>query len=200
MKTLLEFDYKKAVQAINYLAKKEGGKIDKLKLIKLIYFADRYHIRKYGRPIINDAYIAMPLGAVGSSVKDIAGFSDFLADEERSYSEKFIVKEKGYLIKSIADTDLDVFSKSDIEAIDFAYNKFGGYKASKLVDICHKYPEWEKFKKALESKETTRENMNYLDFFGNPAEKEDDFLTTSEVLDAAKELFEEHYEVAKYWN
>jgi len=45
MKMLLEFDYKKATQAINYLVKKEGGTIDKLKLIKLVYFADRYHLR-----------------------------------------------------------------------------------------------------------------------------------------------------------
>src|SRR3989344_147428 len=161
MKTLLEFDYKKAIQAINYLSQKEGGRIDKLKLIKLIYFADRYHIRKYGRPIINDVYFAMPLGAVGSSVKDIAGFLN-LPEEELNYAKKFIDGEEKYTIKSISGTDLDIFSKSDVEALDFAYSNFGGYKASKLVDICHAYPEWEKFKTALDAKETTREAMNYF--------------------------------------
>ena len=74
MKMILEFDYKKATQAINYFTKKEGGQIEKLKLIKLVYLADRFHLRKYGRPIMNDTYLAMPLGPVGSSVKDIAEF------------------------------------------------------------------------------------------------------------------------------
>ena len=59
MKMLLEFDYKKATQAINYLTKKEGGQIDKLKLIKLIYLADRYHLRRYGRRVVNYADLAM---------------------------------------------------------------------------------------------------------------------------------------------
>ncbi len=37
MKLMLDFDYKKATQAINYLAKKEGGKINKMKAIKVIW-------------------------------------------------------------------------------------------------------------------------------------------------------------------
>jgi len=199
MKTLLEFDYKKAVQAINYFAKKEGGKIDKLKLIKLIYFADRYHIRKYGRPIINDTYLAMPLGAVGSSTKDIVDSSRFLAKEEGTYAKEFFHTE-GNSVTSIADIDSDGFSKSDIEALDFSYNVFGNYKASYLVNICHKYPEWEKFKELFKSKETTRESMNYLDFFDNPKNEIDDFAMGDDELIAAKELFNEYYQIAKYWN
>lgn len=199
MKTVLEFDYKKAVQAINYFAKKEGGKIDKLKLIKLIYFADRYHIRKYGRPIINDAYLAMPLGAVGSSTKDIVDSSRFLAEDECSYAKGFF-HTAGNSVTSIADIDSDVFSKSDIEALDFSYNAFGNYKASYLVNICHKYPEWKKFKELFESKETTRESMNYLDFFDNPKNEIDDFAMKDDELIAAKELFNENYQIAKYWN
>jgi uncharacterized phage-associated protein len=199
MKTVLEFDYKKAVQAINYFAKKEGGKIDKLKLIKLIYFADRYHIRKYGRPIINDTYLAMPLGAVGSSTKDIVDSSRFLAEEECSYAKGFF-HTAGNSVTSIADIDSDVFSKSDIEALDFSYNVFGSYKAPYLVNICHKYPEWEKFKELFKSKETTRESMNYLDFFDNPKNEIDDFAMKEDELIAAKELFNEYYQIAKYWN
>ncbi len=39
----LKFDYKKATQALNFFAIKCGGKIDKMKALKLIFFADRYH-------------------------------------------------------------------------------------------------------------------------------------------------------------
>ena len=203
MRMLLEFDYKKATQAINYLAKKEGGEIDKLKLIKLIYFADRYHLRRYGRPMVNDAYFAMPLGPVGSSVKDIAEFSTFLADEERGYAQRYIARgsaDQLNVVKSIADVQEEVFSQSEVEALNFAYSEFGGYKASRLVDIAHRYPEWDKFRSALETQETTREPMSYLDFFKNPQNGlADKFALNADVLGAAKEAYEEDYQVAEYW-
>ena len=201
MKILREFDHKKATQAINYLAKREGGQIGKLKLIKLIYLADRYHLRRYGRPVVNDAYFAMPLGPVGSSVKDIAEFSDFLDESEREYAKKFISRGAGKNeVASIADVDEEVFSKSEIEALDFAYGTFGTNSASALVNVTHLYPEWDKFRSVLESGETTREPMSYADFFGNPAKGTmDKFALADDVLSASRELFEEEYRIADYW-
>lgn len=201
MKMLLEFDYKKATQAINYLTKKEGGQIDKLKLIKLVYLADRYHLRRYGRPMVNDAYFAMPLGPVGSSVKDIAEFSGFLDGSELTYAVTYLGRGGvENTVVSIADVDTGVFSKSEIEALDFAYNEFGGQSAPSLVNITHRYPEWDKFKSALQSKETTREPMSYTDFFKNPINgTEDKFVLSSDILAASKELFDEDYKIAEYW-
>lgn len=68
----LFFDYKKATQALNFFALKEGGTINKMKALKLIYFAERYHLRKYGRPVTNDDYWAMGLGTVPSGSRDIS--------------------------------------------------------------------------------------------------------------------------------
>jgi len=201
MKMLLEFDYKKATQAINYLTKKEGGQIDKLKLIKLIYLADRYHLRRYGRPMVNDTYFAMPLGPVGSSVKDIAEFSSFLDESELEYATNFLGRGGAEnTVISRADVDKEVFSKSEIEALDFAYDGFGNKPASSLVNITHSYPEWFKFKSTLNSKETTREPMSYTDFFNNPENGSGDkFALPNDMISASKELFEENYKIAEYW-
>jgi len=201
MKMLLEFDYKKATQAINYLTQKEGGQIDKLKLIKLVYLADRYHLRRFGRPMVNDAYLAMPLGPVGSSVKDIAEFSGFLDEAEREYASVYLKRgEAPNKVISIADVDTDVFSQSELEALEFAYNEFGAISAPALVNLTHRYPEWDKFKSALQSKETTREPMSYTDFFNNPNNGvADKFALSEEMLTASKELFEEDYKIAEYW-
>lgn len=201
MTRLLEFDHKKATQAINYLTRKEGGQIDKLKLIKLIYLADRYHIRRYGRPLVNDAYFAMPLGPVGSSVKDIAELSGFLSTAELSYAKEFIQPGKTtHSIVSKADVDTDVFSKSELEALDFVFSEFGDKTGSALVNITHRYPEWLKFKSALDTEETTREPMQYQDFFGDPENaREDRFSLDKDTLAASMELFEEDYKVAEYW-
>ena len=67
----LSFSHKKATQALNFFARAAGGKINKMKALKLIYFEDRYHLRSYGRPITNDTYFAMKFGPVASACKDL---------------------------------------------------------------------------------------------------------------------------------
>ncbi|MFC1612339.1 Panacea domain-containing protein [Patescibacteria group bacterium] len=204
MKTLIKFDYQKAIQAINYFAKEEGGKIDKLKLLKLIWLADRYHLRKYGRPIVNDTYWAMPLGPVASVVKDIAEESDLLAKEEAKYLEKYIqCQQRANSVKSIKAIDMDVFSKTDLEALEQIYKEYGKFNNSSLVKISHEFPEWKKFEKKLESKLSTRELMNYNDFFNNPDKDisvKNIFDENSKELNFAKNTFERNYKVANCWS
>src|SRR5882724_2767190 len=66
------FSHRKATQALNFFARKAGGRINKMKALKLVYFADRYHLRKYGRPVVGDEYLAMNYGPVASGTKDLA--------------------------------------------------------------------------------------------------------------------------------
>lgn len=190
-----EFDYKKATQALNFLAIKEGGKIGKLNALKLIWLADRVHLRKYGRPIFNDNYLAMPYGPVASSVKDIAEASDFMADVERDYSEKYLDR-SNVIVKSKADIDDSVFSETDLHVLNFVYKKFGKID---LVRFSHEFPEWKKHEDNL--KVTSRESMSYLDFFENPEKPiaADVFNEQSSDLDDARQIFEESYKLANFW-
>jgi uncharacterized phage-associated protein len=160
----LKFDYKKAVQALNFFAIKSGGTINKLKVIKLIFFADRYHLRKYGRPITNDEYFAMEYGPVGSGIKDIAEMNEFWNSDK--YVLSYITAPTRYDVKSIKDYDCDVFSESDLEALSFAWDEFGKYDEFKLAEITHQYPEWKRREHALEN--SKRERMDYKDFFDDP--------------------------------
>ncbi len=81
-------DTKLVIQVLHYILKKLG-KADKLKLIKLIFLADKYHLLKYGRTITEDDYYAMELGPVASIVKDILSFNDFtLSKAELDYAKK----------------------------------------------------------------------------------------------------------------
>lgn len=164
----LQFDYKKATQALNFLAIKSGGRIGKLKALKLIFFADRYHLRKYGRPISNDEYFAMSYGPVASSVKDIAEFSEFLGESERKYAFPFLAPE-GHEVVSKGGYDRKVFSNSDLESLEFAWKKFGRFSDFDLVKITHRYPEWKKHKPALVEKNASRVKMRYEDFFEDPS-------------------------------
>jgi uncharacterized phage-associated protein len=189
----LNFDHRKATQAINFFANKAGGYINKMKAIKLIYFADRYHLRKYGRPITNDEYFAMPYGPVNSGVKEIAENSDFLAKDEQVYASTYLKVQNQYGVKSINPVENKVFSKSDIEALSFAWDKFGKYNQYQLADLSHNYPEWKRFKEIIESKAQSRVRMNYEDFFEDPGEGYEKCCTLTIVekedrIDTIKEI------------
>ena len=137
-----EFDYRKATQALNYFAGQEGDQINKMKVLKLLYFVDRYHIRKYGRLVTNDNYLAMQHGPVPSTSKDIAEDNDYLNDEIRAYSVRFIKPVGNLSLRSIKKVDKSILSDSDMEALRFAWDNFGHYDQFELRDLTHNYPEW----------------------------------------------------------
>lgn len=164
------FDYMKATQALNYFAQKEGGNINRMKALKLIYLADRYHLRKYGRLITNDEYFAMQLGPVASQTADIAEESSFMGDEERVYHTPFVRTKGQYSIESLCAPDLEVFSNSDVEALDFAWTELGGLQKFDASDITHYYPEWFKHKEKL--KNSKRVPMDFNDFLDDPIRRD----------------------------
>jgi len=167
MNTGFHFAHKKAAQALNYFAIQNGGEIEKLHALKLIFFADRYHLRKYGRPITNDQYWAMRLGPVASGVKDLFEL-DSVSHEERHYAAALLAKGgKEYSVRSIATVDTRVFSQTDLEALRFAWDNFG--RRPRIVEKAHLYPEWKRHEAAIAGG-NTRVPMDYLDFLDDPPE------------------------------
>lgn len=165
MNTGFHFAYKKAAQALNFFAIQNGGEIDKLRALKLIFFADRYHLRKYGRPITNDQYWAMQFGPVASGVKDLFEL-DSVSHEERHYVAALLEKcTKEHSRRSIAPVDKKVFSQTDLEALQFSWEHFG--KRPRLVEKTHLYPEWQRHEAAIAGG-NTRVPMDYLDFLDDP--------------------------------
>jgi hypothetical protein len=192
---------KKSTQAINYFAHKKDGKINKMKAIKLIYFADRYHLRKYGRPVVGDTYWAMKLGPVASNVLDTANFDEGKLDRDcLDYAKSFLGHPaddaKLLTVTSKKDVELKVFSQSDIEALEAAYNEFGDKDQFELADIIsHSYPEWAKHKEEIEGGKK-RVRMDYADFFLNSrhAKSSGIFELSEEHLALTKNIYLENQE------
>jgi uncharacterized phage-associated protein len=162
------FSHRKATQALNFLARQAGGSIHKLKALKLVYFADRYHLRRYGRPVIGDEYLAMQYGPVPSNTKDIAEMGDFLGQEERDYARAFIRPMTRYTFCSEREVEEKVFSQSDREALAWAWAQFGKIGRFDLAELTHRYPEWKRHEPALKAKLVSRAPMNYRDFLEDP--------------------------------
>ena len=167
----INFPYEKVIQAINYLTRKEKNEINKMKLIKLIYFADRYHFRKYGDLITQDKYYGMKLGPIPSITKDLISFNEFLDENILSYAGEFIERKEGYDLVSKKEIDADYLAENEIEALEFAYNKFGDKDQYELSKITHDYPEWLNIKDKLETNK--RVEIDIKNFINDPINNQD---------------------------
>jgi hypothetical protein len=157
-------------------------------------------LRKYARTVSGDDYYAMKNGPVGSMSKDVAEFCDNsysnLNSDNFPYIGSFIKFEKNNeyaLLSSINDVDYKELSKTDIEALDFAWNNFGSLDSNTLIEITHKYPEWKKHESIIARNCGGRERINPVDFFLNPVIDNDPFEMNDEALNNSKKIFLEYF-------
>jgi uncharacterized phage-associated protein len=134
------------MDAIYYLLTRftRSEKVDKLKIVKLIYLADKYHLLSYGRTITNDLFCVLEHGPIGSSVLDaLTPDTDYLDSAVKTRISEIIDRSDKYDIK-IKNTNyiIKALSESDRGAIDFIFEKFHTLTAPQLREYVHKYPEY----------------------------------------------------------
>lgn len=183
------FNYKKTVQALNYLASISGGSLNKMKAIKLLWLSDRLHLRKYARTITGDTYFALKLGPVPSNTRDILENSSFLSEDELKYSSQFISITDKYKYASNGDPYLKVFSETDIEILNEVFSVYGQLSHFQLSELSHEFPEWKKWEASLK-RSNSRYLMNFSDFFQDTPNKKELFIEEHEDLQLIKSLFE----------
>ncbi len=150
------------IEVLYYILKKLK-KADKIKLVKLLYLADKYHLIRYGRTITNDDYYAMEHGPVGTTVKDVLSLDSFsISKKGYKYASTLLerVDENHFRAKPDAKVAFDMLSESDKEALDFVIEKFGKMSQWKLRDYTHQYPEWYRYEDLFENKLTRRERID----------------------------------------
>ncbi len=186
---MTSFKFKKSVQALNYFAQKEGGKINYMKAGKLVYLADRAHLRTYGRTITNDTYVAMKNGSVPSRTKDIISKSEWWGSEIVEYSNLYLTPAQGYDISSISNVDTSVFSKTDLKIIDLIYEHYGNRDQFELSEYSHHFPEWKRFESELKMGVGKVFIIEPADFFENGLD-EAPFSQSPELLDLSRKQFQ----------
>ena len=188
------FNYKKAVQALNFFASIEGGSINKMKAIKLIWLSDRAHLRRFGRPVLMDNYYAMKLGPVPSKTKDLAECDNaFLDENEISYRDQFINPHHDNInFESCGEIDNKVFSETDLQIMEDIYKIFGDLDQFQLSVLSHDYPEWKQYEEVLNNGERSSIDLDYVDFFEDSDAQDDFFKIDKDHLEISKSIFEEN--------
>ena len=101
----------------------EGELISNLKLQKLLYYAQGFHLAIYDEPLFPDDIEAWAHGPVVQSVYH----------EYKEYGSAPIPPE---------EMDFNIFNKEQIEFLNEIYSTFGQYSAWKLREMTHDEPPW----------------------------------------------------------
>jgi|YNPMSStandDraft_1061717.scaffolds.fasta_scaffold10520_1 uncharacterized phage-associated protein len=153
------------IESLYYILQKIG-EADKIKLVKLIYLADKYHLIRYGRTITNDDYYAMEYGPVGTTLKDVLSYdSSNISEHEKKYFSELIERKEAYTFQAKKDVNIsfDMLSETDKEALNFVIEHFGNINSKQLSEYTHQYPEWNQYKDLFENNLTRRERIETIE-------------------------------------
>ncbi len=101
---------------------KEREGVTNLKLQKVLYFAQAYYLAKLGKPLFSEKLEAWEYGPVVPNV----------------YHKFKYHRNKPIIII----VDRSTLSEADKEVLKKVWDAFGGYSASRLVDVVHSHTPW----------------------------------------------------------
>lgn len=132
----------KTTQDAALFLKLNGGKMNYMKLMKLLYLTDREALVRWERPLTGDSYFSMKNGPILSSVLDWINSGE--RPDERLYWNLFISNPEKYDVSLKTDPGQDELSQREIQLIEEIFNEYKDYDHWQIVDICHRIlPEWE---------------------------------------------------------
>lgn len=137
-----QFDEKKGVEVLTYVASKWPG-LTAFYASKVLFFAEKFHLNRYSRPIVGDTFIAMPNGPVPSTLYDfIKGHLEQSGDPEAIVAALSIEQQPYPRVDARRQPDLDALSQTDIECLDEAIEFCRGRKFPALSDLTHQERAW----------------------------------------------------------
>lgn len=149
-----KFDVDKFIAVVAFFAEQGFKDLDKLKICKLLYFADKYHVTRFGRPILGDTYYHLDNGPVPSRALDILNeiiCNDTVFKGEASNKDKFseylklkrnFLPHRFPIFEAIKKSNLDCLSGSEQEALRDVVKCYGKYSPPNLIDLTHKEAPW----------------------------------------------------------
>lgn len=137
------FNERKSAQTAARLLELNGGEMNYLALMKLLYLADRKALLQLGMPITGDRVVAMRHGPVLSRVFDLV--SQKKQTLPQSEWHKFIPRPGSYTytVRFSGVPETDELSEAEVAVLDGVFAEFRSYDQWALVDFTHKLPEWQ---------------------------------------------------------
>ncbi len=133
------FDERKAAQAASILVERAGGSMDYLKLIKLLYLADRAALIETEAPITNDHYASMKHGPTPCQVLELIMQED---PPEDSIWHRY-VNRRYFDALLCGPVESEQLSESNVDLLNDTYETYGRLRPSQVVSQTQALPEWQ---------------------------------------------------------
>ena len=138
----LRFKHERATQAAAWLLQRRGGRMSYMKLLKLMYLADRQALLAFGRPITYDRYVSMTHGPVLSQTYDLM-VAEESPNEPPSYWRSLISGPENYEVSlRVANPPHDQLSPAQERVLDDVFREYGTLTRWQIVALVHTLPEW----------------------------------------------------------
>lgn len=144
----------KKVQAAAVLTRLEGGRIDRVRLLKLLYIADRESLAERGEPIVGGRVAALDNGPIHSAVYDMIKGT---ADDQASWSSAF--QNDGHSVILIDDPGHLEMSRVELDKLATVSEAHKAIDTWALAEKTHEFPEWQEFHSRGSSKTIPLENI-----------------------------------------
>lgn len=137
------FDEAKTAAAATVLLNQASGAMEYMRLLKLLYMADRLSWAKLGRPITGDNYVSMDQGPVLSKTYNLIKSEGESAEDEARPWQQTVERASRYEVRLRQAADLGPLSAAEIGMLEQVYSEYGKMPLWTLVRHLHKkLPEW----------------------------------------------------------
>src|SRR5665213_505469 len=136
----LHYRQERATQAAARLLRLRGGAMSYMKLLKLLYLADRKALLEHGRPITHDRFVSMDQGPVLSQTYNLMVSEE--TPDAPSYWRRYISEPEHYEVHLVREAPNGELSRAQEEILDAVFAEFGRLGRWQLVELTHTLPEW----------------------------------------------------------
>jgi uncharacterized phage-associated protein len=148
-----EFNLDKLIHAIAFFSQQRIHDLTKLKVAKMLYFADKKHLLEFGTPILGDVYFCMEFGPVPSfalnEMNEAINRSEVECSELSDYnkmSQVLRVKKPFWSryphFEAIQQFNAELFAASEVNVLGHVAQVYGPKSAKQLVTLTHDEPTW----------------------------------------------------------
>jgi uncharacterized phage-associated protein len=137
VKIKFTFQPRKAVQAMAYIVRHIGS-MDKVKLMKLLYLADREQFIRCGYPITGDSQKAMPYGPVPSGSLDLLNAVRVIPQD--TVFKYLHIDDNTVVARDDPGTGL--LNPDEVAVLDKVIQQYGHVATWSLVNQTHALPEY----------------------------------------------------------
>ncbi|HVC95569.1 MAG TPA: Panacea domain-containing protein [Pirellulales bacterium] len=132
------FGVEKTIQAAAVLLRSEPNqRMEYLRLLKLLYIADRESLAEVRRPIIGGRPVAMDHGPLHSEVLDLVKGAH---PAEPLWSKH--IRKDGYRVELRDDPGVMELSKCEVDKLTEVAERYASLGVWELVELTQEFPEW----------------------------------------------------------